>query len=226
MKTICLIAHDQFTASSSQQFLVTSGQIFTDVEFVDINSEWTQAEGFDGTREIKRLSHYDRIVFQFPLYWYQAPAILKIWFDQTFSDQTNLEWAKSHLREKQFGLVVVAGSGRNKYQRGGAAGVTISELVSPYLAWANYFDLEFIPPFVLYQFHYLSEKEKQALILDYVCYLLNGKLASLEDRYSFIFNQLKQLNLSLSSLDQMVFDDFVKELEDKQAELQEFRLLD
>ncbi|MFN1209046.1 NAD(P)H-dependent oxidoreductase, partial [Enterococcus lactis] len=33
----------------------------------------------------QRLAQYDRILFQFPMYWYSAPALMKKYEDDVFS---------------------------------------------------------------------------------------------------------------------------------------------
>ncbi len=39
----------------------------------------------DVAKEQKLLLEHDNIVFQFPLYWYSFPAIMKQWLDYGFS---------------------------------------------------------------------------------------------------------------------------------------------
>ena len=39
----------------------------------------------DIVSEQEKLSRADLVIFQFPMYWFSVPAILKGWFDRTFA---------------------------------------------------------------------------------------------------------------------------------------------
>src|SRR5699024_10721896 len=110
------VAHPDVATSSSQQFLLSSGKHITEATYVDLQSEFDQNGLFNVESEQARLLEYDRIIFQFHLYWYQAPAIMKLWLDTVIEDrQTNDRFARQ-LAHKELGLVVVAGVKESQYQ--------------------------------------------------------------------------------------------------------------
>ena len=104
MRTIVYIAHPDVTKSSSHQFLLSSGQANTEVVYVNLNQEYqAQNRSFDSQAERKRLMEFDRIIFQFQLYWYQAPAIMKIWLDAIFDTEVGNAAFQQSLHGKQLG---------------------------------------------------------------------------------------------------------------------------
>ncbi|MCQ4504376.1 NAD(P)H-dependent oxidoreductase, partial [Vibrio parahaemolyticus] len=70
--------------------------------------DWT----IDRDIELELLKTHDRIIFQFPLYWYSAPAHLKLWED------TVLEHADEFLRCTELGIVETTGVSAKDYQAG------------------------------------------------------------------------------------------------------------
>lgn len=228
MKTLILIAHDQLDQSSSHQFLLTTGQSITSADYVDLQSEYNNTGSFDSQKELDRLENYDRIIFQFQLFWYQAPAILKIWLDQVFSRNLDLESAGNKLADKEFGLVVLSGSKESHYQKGGQHQVTFSELVSPYYAFAHYFNMKYLKPFTLSQFQYMTEEEKFELMIEYSFYLEKGMV----DSFTFMQGYMEELleeyvpsRLELDEVDQIIFQQFSATFQTQADELNELNQL-
>ena len=222
MKTIIYLAHDDLASSSSQQFLVASGRYLTEATYVDLGAQWQADPTFDRSEELDRLAQYDRVIFQFPLYWYQAPAVLKVWIDQVLDQGTGLGF----IAGKELGLVVIAGAPARNYQLAGREGVTVSDLLSPYYALSRYLGMRFLEPFTIFQFAYLSEAEKMRLMYDYVLYLKTGEARRFNDLQDMIIQALQDLDLNLSPVDQVVFDQFVMALEDQAQSLKDYQVVD
>ena len=222
MKTIIYLAHDDLASSSSQQFLVASGRHLTEATYVDLGAQWQADPTFDRSEELDRLAQYDRVIFQFPLYWYQAPAVLKVWIDQVLDQGTGLGF----IAGKELGLVVIAGAPARNYQLAGREGVTVSDLLSPYYALSRYLGMRFLEPFTIFQFAYLSEAEKMRLMYDYALYLKTGEARRFNDLQDMIIQALQDLDLNLSPVDQVVFDQFVMALEDQAQSLKDYQVVD
>lgn len=224
MRTIVYIAHPDSAQSSSQQFLLSSGQSLTDATFVDLQQEFEQNGAFDAVAEQARLSQYQRIIFQFPLYWYQAPAILKQWIDTVFDMSATMQAVTTHLAQCQLGIVLVVGVKANEYQSGGREHNTLSELLSPYEALARFFQMQYLAPLVVSQFQYMSEPAQQDLMLRYGAYLQLGTAEQFDTFQTYIIEKLQRLTrtqLSLSPEDEILFEAFVDELVNQQEELAE-----
>lgn len=225
VKTIVYTAHPDINDSSSQQFLISSGKHITDADYVDLQSEWDRDKGFNQQSELERLSQYDRIIFQFHFYWYQAPAILKLWMDMVFEDkQMNPKFFRE-IQGKELGLVVVAGVKEAHFQAGGRERRTLSELLSPYEAFANYFKLNFLPIFSVHQFANKSELEKMKLMYEYACYLEEGTHLSYLKYQDYLLRKLNDLDLTkhleLSAGQEVIFNFWQTDLEEQAEEVSE-----
>lgn len=223
MSTLCYIIHDNMDNSSSQQFLLASGKAMTQVTYVDLQNDSQRQNGFDPNEEWNRLSQYDRIIFQFPLFWYQAPALLKQWIDQVFDETIPSSQWKEQLKGKELGLVVVVGSPARDYRRGTKLGVTLSELLAPYQAFANFFEMIYLPAFEIYQFHYSTEAERYQLLIDYSFYLDHGRIPSLKEKAHFIYQHLRGIQLNLPPRDQYAFEQLLDTMLSQADEITEIK---
>ena len=170
-KTLIIMSHPDVTQSSSQQFLLAAVKGEEQIQVRHLESILTArgSEHFDKTLERACLQEADRIIFQFPFYWYQCPSVMKQWMDEVL--MLNLSQKN---KMKELGIVVTVGVKRNRYTAGGSVGFRIEELLRPYQALANQLGWNYQTPFVIYQFQYLSESKKQQLLVDYLYYLENG----------------------------------------------------
>jgi glutathione-regulated potassium-efflux system ancillary protein KefG len=85
MKTLILISHPKFEDSGTQQFLKTSFYSLDDVKYQVIDELYGQSDSIDIEKEQSALKGFDRIIFQFPMYWYSSPASLKQFMDDVFT---------------------------------------------------------------------------------------------------------------------------------------------
>lgn len=222
MTSLVLIAHDQLAESGSQQFLIESGRSLVEVEYVDLYDQWKNKGDFDSDQEIDRILSYDQLFLQFPIYWYQAPFILKLWLDQVFSQDKLNRRLHQRLQGHPLGIITVAGSQSDDYQFYGRQKITLSSMLAPYYAWANYFDLKTFSPFSIFQYHYLTESERLELMIDYSLYLNEGKVHDFKARQEYIIKLVNNLKLDLSDVDQWLFDQFLEKLNEQKEELHFF----
>ncbi|WP_100487291.1 NAD(P)H-dependent oxidoreductase [Sporolactobacillus pectinivorans] len=119
----------------------------------------------DGTIDVDKeqqlLLEHDRIVFQFPMYWYSSPALLKQWEDDVLTHGWAYGSGGTRLHGKELILAISIGGQESVYQAGGAFNVTISELTRPFQATANLIGMRFLPLFKQYGTLYLSKEEVQ-----------------------------------------------------------------
>ncbi|MBO9202881.1 MULTISPECIES: NAD(P)H-dependent oxidoreductase [Niastella] len=101
----------------------------------------------DVTREQQLLLAHDIIIWQHPLYWYSAPAMLKQWQDLVLEHG----WAYGKdgyaLRGKKVFNVISSGSSLQSYQREGYQHCTITEVLKPFERTAELCRMTYLPPF-------------------------------------------------------------------------------
>ena len=94
------------------------------------------------------LESSDRIVLQFPIYWYQTPALLKQWFDSVLE----YGWAYGSTRKALFGkevlLVASFGAGTEDYHLDGRFHTTVEEVLKPIATIQYHTGLLFLEPFI------------------------------------------------------------------------------
>jgi len=137
-----------------------------------------QREGFkhgqladDIQSELEKLQWCDVLIFNFPMYWFSVPAILKGWIDRVFVsgycyggkrfyDQGGLKGKKGMLaftlggREHMFGEDAIHGD--------------MNTILRPILRGAMaYVGLTVLPPFIGWHVPYISQEERTALLESY-----------------------------------------------------------
>ena len=169
--TLIIMSHPDVAQSTSQQFLLAAIKGEEQIQIRHLESILAKQEDnhFDKTIEQAFLQEVDKIIFQFPLYWYQCPSVMKQWMDEVLTLNLSQKDTK-----KEFGIVVTVGAKKDRYTAGGSVGFGIEELLRPYQALANQLGWIYQTPFVIYQFQYLPETQKQQLLVDYLYYLENG----------------------------------------------------
>lgn len=220
MKTICYIAHELLAQSSSQQFLLQSGKMMETVDYVDLTND---PIAFDCQMEAQRIKEYDQIIFQFPLYWYQAPAILKRWIDEVWT------YFPNHLlKNKMLGIVVVVGNKAEHFQLGAKYGRTVMDLLIPYRLLATSFQMAFKAPMIVHQFQYMPEHQKKQLMWRYLFYVTHLENESFSLYQRFLMTQAeKSVTRAITMDDQqwMLWELFRQQLEDQADEVDELMAL-
>lgn len=224
MKTLVIISHPEINESGSQQYLLHS---VPETESVTIH----HLEGIypDGKINIKNeqqlLQDHDRILFQFPFYWYSSPSMLKEWQDQVLEEHFAYGHRGNKLANKEFGLILVIGIGEKEYQAGGKEGFSLSELTTPYRALAKKTGMRYIKPLTIYQFSYMKEEEKMDLLIRYQQWLTMDKSDSLKWREEWIQKELEKTSLkTLPENSQFILEQAIEQIEDNRTELDELRL--
>ncbi|WP_298610849.1 NAD(P)H-dependent oxidoreductase [uncultured Thiothrix sp.] len=118
-------------------------------------------------REQELLTQHEIILFQYPLYWYSSPAILKEWQDLVLEYGFAYGQQGSALRGKLFANVISAGGSRAAYQADGENHFTIRELLRPFEQTANLCGMIYVPPFVIHDANDLSQAEIDATASEY-----------------------------------------------------------
>jgi putative NADPH-quinone reductase len=104
----------------------------------------------DVPKEQSLIEAHDRIILQFPIFWYSVPAVLKNWIDEVLSHG----WAYGHGGEafvgKELGLAYSTGTAADAYRAGGRNHFSMSELTKPLELTALFIKARFLPSFILH----------------------------------------------------------------------------
>ncbi len=190
MKTLILVAHPEVANSPTQQFLKASLPPTGAIQWHDITAVAGVNGHFQASAELDLVKQAQRIVFQFPFYWYSAPFILKQWQDEVFTGEVA---QYGNLAGKELSVVVSLGQSLATYQAGAQEHFAISELLRPYQAFAEKLNWRYLPPLVITQFAYQTPAERQQLLVTYQQRLTLAQPASFAQRGQWLLAQLAQL---------------------------------
>lgn len=149
MKVIVLFAHPGQRHSQINLELAEAARSTDDIDFVDLYGEYPRFK-IDIDREQKRLLDHDAIVFQFPVYWYSTPSLLKEWQDLVLEYGFAYGPDGDKLAGKLLFPVVTAGGPEDAYQQAGYNKFPLRTLLTPLEQTANLCQMRYIPPFVLF----------------------------------------------------------------------------
>jgi putative NADPH-quinone reductase len=103
----------------------------------------------DVAAEQKLLEAHDRIILQFPMFWFSTPALLKRWLDDVLA----YGWAHGpggdKLEGKEIGVAVSTGGPAHAYQAGGHNQHSLSEVLRPLQMTAQYVRAKYLPVFTM-----------------------------------------------------------------------------
>lgn len=147
MKTTIFLAHPNLDASRVNSSLARAA---TQVDGVGIRHLYALYP--DGTIDVvaeqKAAMEADRIVWQFPMYWFSIPPLLKAWMD----DVLTYGWAYgtngTALQGKELLIAVSTGARAEQYRHDEGARFTVNELLAPLRATSNLIGTRLLNPFV------------------------------------------------------------------------------
>ncbi|ANW26285.1 MULTISPECIES: NAD(P)H-dependent oxidoreductase [Vibrio] len=148
-KVLVLYAHPSQRRSEVNQPLFKACHKVEGVTAVDLYYEYP-TYNINIDREQQRLIDHDVIVFQFPLYWYSTPSILKEWQDLVLEYGFAYGHDGTALHGKKFLCALTAGGQEEAYQTEGYNHFTIRELLQPLEQMATLTGMEYLAPFALF----------------------------------------------------------------------------
>lgn len=106
----------------------------------------------DVQREIERLKKCELLIFQFPLWWHQQPAMLKGWFDRVFVSgglyTSQMRYDKGYFKGKRAICSVTSGAPRSTFTEKGRGGGTINTLLRSIHFSLHYMGFSVLPPYL------------------------------------------------------------------------------
>ena len=158
-KTLIILTHPNMSQSKLNKALIESIKDEKDVTIHDIYAFYKNADSIDVAKEQELLLAYDRIVFQYPLYWYSTPGLLKDWQDQVLAYGFAYGSTGNKLAGKEFKIAVTIGAASDAYQPNGFMQTTINDLLKPLQTMAHMTQMVFTPTFTVYGALAITDEE-------------------------------------------------------------------
>jgi putative NADPH-quinone reductase len=155
MKTLVILAHPNLDESIANKRIAE--QLSTKVENLEVRDIFKRYPDYkiDIEAEQKALLTADTVIFQYPFYWYNMPAILKVWFDEVFNYNFAYGSKGDKLKGKNFLLSFTIGGYEEEYTPTGYNHFRIEELVKPMEQTAYLSQMKYINPIYEYGMIYI-----------------------------------------------------------------------
>ena len=144
---LILLSHPNASNSVFNKYLVDINKKCPDFCFHHLDKNRVNGY-FDLEAEKKLLQESKAIVWQFPIYWYNAPSSLRDWQDQVMSPIVYS--ADNFLKGKPVRVVFTAGAAAEHYTHEGLNRYTADEMLIPFEMTANAAGMKWMKPLGFY----------------------------------------------------------------------------
>lgn len=157
MKTLVILTHPNIEDSKVnkrwKQELIQHPAEITVHELYKEYPDWI----IDVLKEQQLLEAHDRIIFQFPFYWYSYPPLLKKWLDDVFTHSWAYGSKGGKLKGKKIGAAISIGGKEEDYSP--SASFPLDQLITPFKASMLYVGASVLPHFAAYGFAFQATEE-------------------------------------------------------------------
>ena len=119
------------------------------ITYVDLYRDYPRFD-IDADIEQRRLLEHDVVLFQFPLFWYSTPSILKEWQDLVLEHGFAYGSGGDKLEGKRVLLAITAAGPEDAYSPGGYQHYPIRDFLRPLEQTARLCAMRFSAPYALF----------------------------------------------------------------------------
>ncbi len=176
MKTLVLTAHPDLSKSRINRAWFDALSEAADVTTRDLTAIGGGEMHFEIEAEQALLLAHNRIVFQFPFYWYSAPPVMKAWMDQVLNYGFAYGPGGDQLKGREFLILVSTGGPEHSYHAGGYNNFTMAEFLKPFQQTANLAGMTYLRPFVAHGMAVASQEQIDENVPHMLAYLSDPEL--------------------------------------------------
>lgn len=169
MKTLIILAHPNLANSRINKVLVQSIENEPSITVRDLYQLYPDFK-IDTQKELEFLKTHDKLIYQFPLYNYGSPALLKEYQDAIFIAASSSDIATISLEifaNKVFGIFTSAGGPKEAYKTEGRYKKDIDDILVPFYLGAEYVKMKHKPAFCTYNVSQITDEEIKLATQDY-----------------------------------------------------------
>ncbi|MBD1229575.1 NAD(P)H-dependent oxidoreductase [Xenorhabdus griffiniae] len=165
--SLMILAHPNFEQSIANKTIVEELKNSSiDLEIRNIH-QLNPNYNIDINSEQEALLRHDLIILQYPMYWFNMPAILKAWFDQVFTYQFAYGSKGNKLKNKKLLPSLTIGQSEKNFKQDNSQ-FLIDSFLKSIKKSAEYSQMKYIDPVILYDIatvnghteHEIKEKAK------------------------------------------------------------------
>lgn len=154
-RVLVLFAHPALEKSRVHRRLLHHARRVPGVTVQDLYEEYPDFD-VDIRREQELLLAHDIILFQFPIYWYSAPALVKQWEDLVLEHGWAYGTGGRQLEGKRMGVAATTGGRAAAYTAQGLNRFTIDDFLRPIEQTAVLCRMAWVPPYLIQGTHLLE----------------------------------------------------------------------
>ncbi|MFD2117492.1 NAD(P)H-dependent oxidoreductase [Paenibacillus yanchengensis] len=173
-KTLVIVAHPQLHTNSTANIALMKKAEEHATTVRDLYAIYSNNQQIDVSKEQALLLEHDRIIFQFPIWWYSCPSLLKRWFDEVLTYGFAYGEGGNKLHQKEWGLAVTAGGSDFAYSAQGYNLFPLEQLLRPFAVTAHTIGASFLPVFSIYNVMKMTEEELELKTEEYAIYLTSS----------------------------------------------------
>lgn len=148
-KLLVYYAHPGHKYSHANRAMFDAAQKIEDITFVDLYAEYPR-HIISVDREQTRLREHDVVLFQFPLFWYSTPSIIKEWLDLVLEHGFAYGSEGTELAGKTMMLAITAAGPNDAYTETGFQNFPLRTFLTPLEQTARLCKMRFPAPYVLH----------------------------------------------------------------------------
>lgn len=179
-KVLLLYAHPESMDSVANKQLLNIAQQKDHVTVHDLYARYPDFF-IDVHDEQRLLREHQVILFQYPLYTYGCPALLKEWMDRVLARGFANGAGGNALAGKYLRLIVTTGEPESSYQTIGFNRYTMDEFLRPFEMMSVMCHMVWLTPIVIYSARRLTSDVLQRCLNEYSV-ALSSPLSSIEGR--------------------------------------------
>ena len=171
-RVLVLFAHPRLEKSRTNAALIRRVPRRDDITVRDLYERYPDFD-VDVDEEQALLLRHDIYVWHHPLYWYNAPPLVKQWIDLVLTFGWAYGPGGKALRGKAMGHVVTSGGTEATYQLEGFHGFTLAEFLRPLERTVTLCGMTWLPPFAVHGTNRLSDAALEQEAARYERYLID-----------------------------------------------------
>ncbi len=179
MKTLVIVTHPNMKKSTINRKFAEEAAKLENVDVHDLYATYPDWN-IDVKKEQDMLLDYDRIVFQFPLYWYAAPGLLKLWYDKILAPGYAYGAGGDKVIGKQIIIATSVGSSEEAYTNESYQNYTVASLLRPYQQTAQLLKMHYLEPYMVYNADRITEEALEDALQRYLTHIQDEDLPKVD----------------------------------------------
>jgi putative NADPH-quinone reductase len=169
-RTLVVVGHPDLQRSRIHRAWVDTLTSETDATVHPLYERYTHGT-IDRSHEQALLLAHERVILQFPFYWYSTPPLVKEWLDTVLERGWAYGPGGRQLHGKEFGVAVSTGSKAEDYKADGRYAATMDDLTAPFRVLATHVGMSYLPGFYLNDVRAVSDEQLLVAAREYCRHL-------------------------------------------------------